>query len=344
MNNQKSYQDFVLRFRNLSSIEKKRFIEEEIFGDPKVSAPSISLEKSVTEHRFSKGRFCPHCNSKHVVRNGVRSDGSQKYKCQKCGKFFGASTKTILSGTHKQYSVWKKYLHCIVEGYSIVKSAKYCGINKNTSFSWRHKILDALCTDMGDQVILDGIIEADETFVAVSYKGSRHLLRPPHKRGGSIHKRGLSKEQVCVYTGVNRNGLSIAKAGNLGFANKQKMHEIFDDRLKPGSYLCTDGLRSYADLAKTNNLNHIPIKGGKARKGIYHIQNLNRYHRGLKDFLNRFNGVSTKYLDHYLAWHNLVNYTGSPEEQKEYTLINFILSTTKSMHNKDVMAKSPVPV
>jgi hypothetical protein len=37
-------------------------------------------------------------------------------------------------------------------------------------------------------------------------------------------------------------------------------------------------------------------------RGIYHIQNVNNYHNRLKGWIQRFNGVATKYLDHYLSW------------------------------------------
>lgn len=33
-----------------------------------------------------------------------------------------------------------------------------------------------------------------------------------------------------------------------------------------------------------------------------HIQNVNNYHSRLKGWIDRFNGVATKYLDHYLSW------------------------------------------
>ncbi|GFZ33247.1 hypothetical protein CSC2_37730 [Clostridium zeae] len=36
------------------------------------------------------------------------------------------------------------------------------------------------------------------------------------------------------------------------------------------------------------------------KEGIYHIQHINTFHRKLKKWMNRFNGVATKYLDNYL--------------------------------------------
>ncbi|GIM29858.1 hypothetical protein CPJCM30710_25240 [Clostridium polyendosporum] len=43
-----------------------------------------------------------------------------------------------------------------------------------------------------------------------------------------------------------------------------------------------------------------------AIKDLYHIQNVNAFHSRLKDWLERFKGVASKYLDNYLAWFNFV--------------------------------------
>ncbi len=36
--------------------------------------------------------------------------------------------------------------------------------------------------------------------------------------------------------------------------------------------------------------------------GVYHIQNVNAYDSRLKNWMMRFHGVSTKYLNNYLGW------------------------------------------
>ena len=59
---------------------------------------------------------------------------------------------------------------------------------------------------------LDGVVEADETFTNISYKGNHKnfsLPRMPFKREGKASKRGLSKEKVPC--GINLNGLSISR-------------------------------------------------------------------------------------------------------------------------------------
>ena len=206
-------------------------------------------------------------------------------------------------------------------GLSVRKSAEICGINKDTAFIWRHKILDAL-QNMASDVKLDGIVEADEAFFPISYKGNHKksvifkMPRKAHKRGKQTHKRGLSREKVCVPCAVTRNGLSLAKITNLGRVSAKDIHHAFDKRIMPNSILCTDAISCYNDLARTEKLELIQLKTGKSKLGIYHIQHINSYHSMLKNFINRFHGVATKYLNNYLVWHNFLNYAKESYAEK----------------------------
>ena len=57
-------------------------------------------------------------------------------------------------------------------GLSIRKSAAKCGISNATAFYWRHKILGALQNITEIKQKLSGIVEADETFFPLSFKGN----------------------------------------------------------------------------------------------------------------------------------------------------------------------------
>lgn len=43
------------------------------------------------------------------------------------------------------------------------------------------------------------------------------------------------------------------------------------------------------------------------KKGIYHINNANKYRSSLKEFLKGLKGISTKYLHKYLVWYKFIN-------------------------------------
>lgn len=65
-------------------------------------------------------------------------------------------------------------------------------------------------------------------------------------------------------------------------------------------------------LAAEKGLKHEIVnirKGIYVKKSIYHIQHVNAYHAQLKKFMQRFQGVATKYLDNYLFWFKYINQT-----------------------------------
>ena len=78
-------------------------------------------------------------------------------------------------------------------------------------FFWRHKIIDAIRKFVG-YGSLEGVIELDETYFALSYKGNHSkssnftMPRESRKRGKEINTRGISKEFACVLCGVDRLG------------------------------------------------------------------------------------------------------------------------------------------
>lgn len=106
----------------------------------------------------------------------------------------------------KAFAVWKEFVFCFLHGFTVREAADHLGVNKNTTFLWRHKLCDSLSSIM-ESVKFGEIVEADETYFRVSYKGSAEPLpRKTRKRGSSIfhkdRKRGLSDEQVCVPCGL----------------------------------------------------------------------------------------------------------------------------------------------
>lgn len=136
---------------------------------------------------------------------------------------------------------------------------------------------------MANSVTLNGIIEADETFFRLPFKGNHKtsktftMPRASHKRGEAISTKGLSKEQVCVPCAVDRTGLSIAKVSNLGRVATKNLHSVYDGRIDNNSTLVTDKMNSYVRFANSNGLDLIQLKTGKSKKEIYHIQHINSY-------------------------------------------------------------------
>ena len=69
--------------------------------------------------------------------------------------------------------------------------------------------------------------------------------------------------------------------------------------------LCTDGRKAFKAMTKDAGIPHqaMNIKAGiRVKERIFPIQNVNAYDSRLKGWMQRFNGVATRYLDSYLGW------------------------------------------
>lgn len=329
-------------FMKLSHGEKTSFynkLTKEIIVD------TDSIEGILVETRFSAGVKCLRCGSTNAVKNGKRPDGIQRYLCRDCKRSFLATTDSLASGTRKDYGVWVKYMECMAEKKTLKESAADCDISVGTAFLWRHKILDCL-KKVADSVALGGIVEADETYFNISYKGNHHqkaagkktpvaeesedimavsgntdpIPRKPHERGGDVHTKGLSSEKVCVMCAVDKDGIPVTMAAKPGKVSSDCVTKAFTGRLLKDTVLCTDNEKAYIAFAKESGFTLIQMDTGRRMKGDYGIQRINAYHTKLKGFLDiRLRGVSSKYLGNYLAWHDLM-FCGRVHDKKDDAL------------------------
>lgn len=314
------------------------------------SNSNISFNDLIGNNRFKNGIVCPHCHSHLTVRNGKRN-GLQNYKCKACGKYFSNTTNTIALSSKYGFDTWKQYIECMMMGLSIRKSAAKCGISNATAFNWRHKILGALQNITEIKQKLSGIVEADETFFPMSYKGNHSkdgfiMPRKARKRGSSSHKRGLSNNQVCVPCAVDRNNCIVAMVSGTGKVSTNKVKAVFKNRIAESSVLVTDKEKSYLRFAKENNIDLIQIKAEqRTYKGIYHIQHVNAFHSRLKAFMRPFQGVSTKHLNNYLVWYAWTQMNKElSEESLERNILNFSTSHNFRLLTSEISKKPALPL
>ena len=310
-------------YNTLSKSDKMRFMR--MLGMPPQMTEIIdssTMEEFLGKYRFHNGVCCPHCGLVDVKKNGKTKTGHQRFQCKGCGKSFTYATRTLFHGAKLPLDTYLHYVHCMMHGMTVRATAYECRISKNAAFFLRHKILDAL-QEMQSKVKLDGIVEADETFFRISFKGNHSrsqffsMPREPHMRGERSKKRGISLEKVCVPCAVNRDGKSIAQIANLGRASVRSISSVFGGRISPDAVLCTDKHNAYVGFAEREGINLLQLKSTQRVSGTLGIQHINGYHSQLKTFMERFHGVATKYLNNYLVWHNLRNYAEGDFNFKE---------------------------
>ena len=296
------------------SLYKQKQILSKIEENIMLGSQITEITNEVKEMRFSKGKVCPHCNCEDISRNGKYND-KQRYICKDCGKTFTDFTNSATYKSKKPLDKWMKYAKCMLSGYSIRKCAEIVEINIATSFFWRHKILNCISTFLGVGSV-NGVVEADEVFFAYSYKGTKpaNMPRPSRKRGKQVKKRGISNEQVCVATALDRQRNLIIELLCTGRMTSDELKKLYNNRIGEDSILCTDSHKSYMQFAEDMELEHKRIKRGKHKEDIYHIQHINSLHSNLKRWMTRFNGVATKYLENYMKWFKWIDTFSSEKE------------------------------
>jgi transposase-like protein len=261
--------------------------------------PAAACDAVISSLEARGPSCCPRCQGGRWYRWG-RQAGLQRFRCRDCGKSFNTLSGTPLARLrHKE--CWLTYAQALTDGLLIRKAARLCQVHKNTSFRWRHRFLRRLADDRPTR--LCGIVEADETFFPLSFKGQRHLPRPAHRRGHATRQRGTGGEKAPVLVLRDRHGATADF--KLRKADASSETPIVRERVAPDAVLCSDGSASLRLAARVAGIAHRELNlsaGIRVLAGVYHIQNVNAYDSRLKEWMKRFHGVATKYLENYLGW------------------------------------------
>lgn len=218
------------------------------------------------DSRFSADPCCGHCGSRQV--GGWSSQaGLKRYRCKDCAKTFNALTGTPLAQLHRR-DAWFAYAQALADGLSLRKAATRCGVSLDTAFRWRHRFLKT-AKDTKPKVVA-GIVEANETFIRKSVKGSK-IVRDRH---GETTGHVLPDFEGATFV------------------------RILKPIVAQDALLVSDGRAAYAMFADHAGFLHIALNASKGEQtyGSYDIQNVNGYISRLKHWLHRFKGVATHYL------------------------------------------------
>lgn len=285
------YLQWAARVDDLTE-EQRRDIRSALDRRSEAKASVAAVDQGVGEDRR-----CPRCDAPGAISNG-RSRGLRRYRCKACKCTFNAVTGTPLSGLHHK-ELWLTFGRSLAAGETVKVAAERCGISPGTAFHWRHRFLDAI---KNEPEKLRGIVEADETFLLESHKGSRDLGRLPRHRGGRASKRGRSPEQVPILVATDRSGTTVSQV--IPNVSAEALSASLGPVLAPDAILVTDGHAAYPPCAKALGVQHeaANLSAGQRVRGPVHIQTVNSRHSQLKAFLRPFRGVATRYLDSYLRW------------------------------------------
>ena len=240
---------------------------------------------------------CPHCRSREIKKNG-RCKGVQKYRCGKCYKEFRASTKTSMYYC-KHPELLPKYIACMVERKTISLTAQTVGVSRSSAFQWRHKILEALSASQETLIKYDAIL-AIATF-AYSTKGL-------DKRKSPIVPDVPANAQVSVSLLANIEGHMSVNTCNVGLLIPKVLRKNLIGKLSAVRTLTSKSSLQVSRAVSALTSSHIKIKSDLA-VSVPYLDPID-----MKQWLTKFNGVASKYLQHYFNWFVFLRCNESPRQ------------------------------
>jgi transposase-like protein len=253
------------------------------------------LEKT----RWKGKPVCPYCQDERVYRHASGDRAEQRWQCQNCHRAFAVTVGTIFHGTHIPLKNWFLVLGLMLnakKSASAYQIARDIGMRRPTVWSMMHRIRVAMAEDPAQQVLLHGIVEADETYVGGKpRKGNRRDDDKPNKRG-----RGTKKAAVL---GIMERGGQVrarpAKPGELSRKGLAKFIAQFVDM--PASLLMTDEFAGYRGMHK--KMNHATINHQVAyADGMVHTNSIEGFWSLVKRaWYGQHHHYSRKYMPLYIS-------------------------------------------
>ena len=216
-------------------------------------------QESCIEHleriRWGNKLVCPHCGCVEVKQKKEEGVGRVgRYNCTACKASFKVTQGTMFHGTKIPLQKWFLAISLILNAKKSLSScqlARDLDLNQKTAWYMQARIR-AEMANKTNPIVLQGIIEADETYIGGKpRKENKKEDREPAKRG-----RGTSK--TAVIGAVERGGQVVAEVAK-GLTGRDIMQFIQRVVNVKESELMTDEYHAYNALSsqlKHHVINH----------------------------------------------------------------------------------------
>ncbi len=238
------------------------------------------------------GLACPKCASTSFRKHG--KDGSiQRHQCKECGRTFKETINTPLHWIHHKEKMGQ-YVWTMKNRQSIRSAANHLEISKNTSFSWRHKLLSSLSATESNQALAPvGICE----------------IKLPHSCKGKTNIEEIPRQETRTVLMSDARGIPCLR---LLQKHKQvsEISDLLETKLHPSFEIA--GAKSSLLTRAVRKTGKPVVKHRASKKHI--IAQALKTVAELACWMERFNGVATKYLQQYWDWFRVEMNTGSLEK------------------------------
>ena len=219
-----------------------------------------ALRSIVYEDMFGTGSqelpadVCVRCGSISIVRRGHAGSGNQRWYCKDCKRTFTANIGRVLGMSKLPVETWMTYVEAFIDRLPLRDCMDKCGVGLRTAWFMRRRIIECIQRyNPSFNAVVGDRVEIDETYFRDSYKGYRKgtMPRPARKSGKKAAKRGLSKQQVCVVTGIDDTGASFLVVSGRGMLGKERAYKVLHNRIGKGALVVTDKAGAYPRRPRT---------------------------------------------------------------------------------------------
>ncbi len=238
--------------------------------------------------RWNGKPICPYC------KLGKVSKMAHRYHCNACNTSFSVTVGTIFHKTKVDLQKWFLAISLVLnakKGISARQLARDIEVNKNTAWLMLMRIRKAM-REYG--ALLEGIVEADETYIGGKNKNKHNDKKTKGGQGRS------TKDKTPVFGLMERNGkVRARKVMNTG---SKALQSLIVQNVKKGSHLMTDEWVAYNNVSK-KDYQHSVVNHGKGEyvDGSTHTNNIENFWALLKrGIVGQYHHVTDKYLNAYI--------------------------------------------
>lgn len=231
--------------------------------------------------KWSDGVTCPRCGSKKISRIKKRD----QFDCDECRYQFSVTANTIFHDSH--LPIWKWFLAVYLmteskKGISANQLKRSLNVSYKTAWYLCHRIRKAMEETARPQ--LDGIVEADETYIGGRY--DRRRQRAPHDKQAVMGL--LQRDGTFEAKTIPTNGARILVG-------------VIKERVKKNATVMTDEYAGYNGINKEYKHESVKHSAEEWVRGNVHTNGIeSAWSLFNRSIVGAYHHIDAKHMDAYL--------------------------------------------